>query len=55
MMGYGEDKGIIPMAGERIFHKIDANEDPDLTFRVETSMLESMCFAGCPECDAGTF
>lgn len=40
MMGYGPDKGVIPMAMERIFDRIDENEDKDLTFRVETSMLE---------------
>lgn len=40
MMGYGEDKGIIPIASEKIFDRINSNEDPNLTFRVETSMLE---------------
>lgn len=40
MMGYGEDKGIIPIASQEIFERINRNEDPDLTFRVETSMLE---------------
>ena len=40
MMGYGEDKGIIPIASEKIFDRITSNEDPNLTFRVETSMLE---------------
>lgn len=40
MMGYGEDKGIIPMACERIFDRIASNVDPDLTIRVEASMLE---------------
>lgn len=40
MMGYGEDKGIIPMACERIFDRIGSNTDPDLTIRVEASMLE---------------
>ena len=40
MMGYGEDKGIIPIASEEMFVRIAQNEDPDLTFRVETSMLE---------------
>ena len=40
MMGYGEDKGIIPMACERIFDRIVSNTDPDLTIRVEASMLE---------------
>ncbi len=40
MMGYGEDKGIIPIACERIFDRIDSNTDPDLTIKVEASMLE---------------
>lgn len=40
MMGYGEDKGIIPIASERIFNRINSNEDPNITYRVETSMLE---------------
>lgn len=40
MMGYGEDKGIIPIACERMFDRIDANTDPELTIKVETSMLE---------------
>ena len=39
-MGYGEDKGIIPIACERIFDNIKNNKDPDLTIRVEASMLE---------------
>lgn len=40
MMGYGEDKGIIPIASARIFDRIDSNTDPNLTIRVEASMLE---------------
>ncbi len=40
MMGYGEDKGIIPIACERIFENLDANTDPNLTIKVEASMLE---------------
>ena len=40
MMGYGEDKGIIPIACERIFENIDNNTDPNLTIKVEASMLE---------------
>jgi len=31
MMGYGEDKGIIPIMCERIFDRVTANTDPDLT------------------------
>lgn len=40
MMGYGEDKGIIPIACERIFDKIDGNTDDTLSIKVEASMLE---------------
>lgn len=40
MMGYGEDKGIIPIACEKIFDRIFGNTDDSLTIRVETSMLE---------------
>ena len=40
MMGYGEDKGIIPIMCERIFDRVRANTDPDVTIRVEASMLE---------------
>jgi len=28
MVGYGENKGIIPIMSDKIFVKIDANEDP---------------------------
>jgi kinesin family protein 1 len=38
--GYGADRGIIPMACERIFERMAGNNDPDLTIRVEASMLE---------------
>lgn len=38
MMGYGEDKGIIPIACEQIFKRIAENTDPNLTIRVEASM-----------------
>ena len=40
MMGYGENKGIIPIACERIFDKKHANEDPTIDIKVEASMLE---------------
>jgi hypothetical protein len=50
MMGYGEDKGIIPMACERIFDRITANSDPDLTIRVEASMLEIYMEKACVLC-----
>lgn len=40
MYGYGEDKGIIPLICDNIFERIKLNKDPDLTQRVEMSMLE---------------
>lgn len=40
MVGYGEDKGIIPRSCEEIFQRIEANTDPDITYKVEASMLE---------------
>ena len=40
MVGYGDDKGIIPLVTEEIFERIKRNEDKDTTFRVEASMME---------------
>lgn len=40
MMGYGEAKGIIPIACERIFDRIAGNTDTNLTIKVQCSMLE---------------
>ena len=40
MVGYGEDKGIIPIASEKIFDRINANTDSNVSFKVESSMLE---------------
>jgi hypothetical protein len=40
MMGYGEDKGIIPIMCNRIFDRVKSNTDPDMTIRIEASMLE---------------
>ena len=40
-VGYGADKGIIPLACERIFARIEESRgDPDVSMRVEASMLE---------------
>ncbi|TMW66411.1 hypothetical protein Poli38472_004176 [Pythium oligandrum] len=39
MVGYGNDKGIIPRASEVIFERIDANTS-EITFKVEASMME---------------
>jgi kinesin family member 1 len=38
--GSGEDEGIMPRASREIFQRIQANEDDELTYRVEVSMCE---------------
>ena len=40
MVGYGADRGIIPCACEELFKRITNNENKDIQFKVETSMLE---------------
>lgn len=40
MMGYGEDKGIIPRTCSALFERIHGNTDPNLTTRVEVSYIE---------------
>eukprot|EP00696_Hemimastix_kukwesjijk_P015989 gnl/Hemi2/4282_TR1497_c0_g1_i1.p1 gnl/Hemi2/4282_TR1497_c0_g1~~gnl/Hemi2/4282_TR1497_c0_g1_i1.p1 ORF type:complete len:1126 (+),score=475.80 gnl/Hemi2/4282_TR1497_c0_g1_i1:154-3531(+) len=41
MVGYGEEKGIIPLAMEQLFVRVDAKKsDPDISFFVEASMME---------------
>ena len=40
MMGYGEDKGIIPICSEDIFRRINDLQSDELSFNVEASMLE---------------
>lgn len=40
MMGYGEDKGIIPIACRRIFDRVHGNTDDSLTLTVTCSMME---------------
>lgn len=34
MMGYGDDKGIIPRAVSTMFERIGENADTDLSFKV---------------------
>jgi hypothetical protein len=38
--GSGDDEGIMPRASREIFKRIEANEDTELTYRVEVSMCE---------------
>ena len=40
MMGYKDQKGIIPRACDELFSRIKANKDPNLTYNVEVSYLE---------------
>ncbi|KAI8090253.1 uncharacterized protein B0P05DRAFT_464203 [Gilbertella persicaria] len=40
MMGYGEDKGIIPRTCSELFNRISINKEPNLTYRVEVSYIE---------------
>mmetsp|Transcript_115556 Transcript_115556/g.327465 ORF Transcript_115556/g.327465 Transcript_115556/m.327465 type:complete len:1101 (-) Transcript_115556:158-3460(-) len=40
MVGYGENKGIVPMACEEIFSRIASNQDPSITYEVTVSMVE---------------
>ena len=40
MVGYGADRGIIPCACEELFRRIESNEDQNVKYKVESSMLE---------------
>ncbi|CAJ0766044.1 1140_t:CDS:2 [Entrophospora sp. SA101] len=39
-MGYGEDKGIIPLTCFELFKRIDNSNDPNLTYQVQVSYIE---------------
>ncbi|KAF9174366.1 kinesin-like protein Klp8 [Mortierella sp. AD011] len=43
MMGYGEERGIIPLSCHELFRRIEANKDPSLSYRVEVSYMEIYC------------
>jgi len=40
MIGYGANKGIVPMATEEIFERIHGNKDADKAYEVTVSMVE---------------
>jgi len=40
MVGYGANKGIVPMACDEIFRRIKANTDPEKTYQVSISQVE---------------
>ncbi|KAF9408806.1 kinesin-like protein Klp8 [Podila epigama] len=42
-MGYGEERGIIPLSCHELFRRIEANTDPTLSYRVEVSYMEIYC------------
>ena len=41
MLGYGNNKGIVPISCEEIFYRIDENKDPNLHFEIEVIILET--------------
>ncbi len=40
MIGYGTNRGIVPLACEEIFTRIQANTDPEKSYQVTVSMVE---------------
>ncbi len=40
MIGYGANKGIVPLAYEEIFRRIGENNDPNVEYELNISMLE---------------
>ena len=40
MIGYGMNKGIVPLAMDEIFNRIKANSDKDKTYEVTAMMCE---------------
>jgi hypothetical protein len=40
MFGYGANRGVVPMAADRIFAKIAENKDPEIEFKVTVHMVE---------------
>lgn len=40
MIGHGKNKGIVPKACDEIFRRINANEDANVQYQVQISMLE---------------
>ena len=40
MIGYGENKGVVPLATQEIFKRISENTDPEKSFEVTAMMCE---------------
>ncbi|KAK9762739.1 hypothetical protein K7432_011241 [Basidiobolus ranarum] len=43
MMGYGEDKGIIPLTCCELFHRIDSNSEANVKYNIQVSYMEIYC------------
>ena len=40
MIGYGTNKGIVPLAKDEIFKRVKANDDPEKSYEVTAMMCE---------------
>jgi hypothetical protein len=40
MIGYGENKGVVPLACNEIFRRIENNKDSSVSFEVTAMMCE---------------
>jgi kinesin family protein 1 len=40
MVGYGTDKGIVPLVLAELFERMSSNKDPGVKYLVEASMME---------------
>ena len=40
MVGYGNNKGIVPITSDAIFKRINENQNPNVRYEVKASMLE---------------
>lgn len=40
MVGYGANRGIVPISCDEIFKRIEANPNPNIKYQVQFSMLE---------------
>ncbi|CAG8486485.1 10351_t:CDS:10 [Racocetra persica] len=40
MMGYGEDKGIIPLTCRELFNRIECSKNPNVTYKVQVYFIE---------------
>lgn len=40
MVGYGTNKGIVPISCEEIFKRIESNDNPNKEYQIQFSMLE---------------